>query len=37
MIPNKYKELIGLAVAAAIRSRTQVMFHTELTRLNDRR
>ena len=32
-IPNKYKELIGLAVSAATRCRYCVYFHTEAARL----
>lgn len=32
-IPNKYKELIGLAVAGATRCRYCAMFHTETARL----
>jgi AhpD family alkylhydroperoxidase len=33
-IPNKYKELIGLAVSGATRCRYCALFHTELARLN---
>ncbi len=33
-IPNKYKELIGLAVAGATRCRYCALFHTEAARLN---
>ena len=33
LIPNKYKELIGLAVAAATRCRYCALFHTEAARL----
>lgn len=33
-IPNKYKELIGLAVAGATRCRYCALFHTEGARLN---
>jgi AhpD family alkylhydroperoxidase len=33
-IPNKYRELIGLAVAAVTRCRYCVTYHTELARLN---
>jgi len=32
-IPNKYKELIGLAVASATRCRYCALFHTEAARL----
>lgn len=32
-IPNKYKELIGVAVAAAIKCRYCVYFHTEAAKL----
>lgn len=32
-IPNKYKELIGLAVSAATRCRYCTLFHTEAARL----
>lgn len=32
-IPNKYKELIGLGVAAATRCRYCVLFHTEAAKL----
>ena len=32
-IPNKYKELIGLAVSGATRCRYCVYFHTEAARL----
>jgi AhpD family alkylhydroperoxidase len=33
-IPNKYRELIGLAVAAATRCRYCTLFHTEVAKLN---
>src|SRR6476659_1615777 len=33
-IPNKYKELIGLAVSGATRCRYCALFHTEGARLN---
>ncbi|MBI5493922.1 MAG: carboxymuconolactone decarboxylase family protein [Deltaproteobacteria bacterium] len=33
-IPNKYKELIGLAVSGATRCRYCALFHTEAARLN---
>ena len=33
-IPNKYKELIGLAVAGATRCKYCTLFHTEAARLN---
>jgi len=33
-IPNKYKELIGLAVSGATRCRYCTLFHTEAARLN---
>lgn len=33
-IPNKYKELIGLAVAGATRCRYCALFHTEAARLH---
>jgi AhpD family alkylhydroperoxidase len=33
-IPNKYKELIGLAVSGATRCRYCQLFHTEAARLN---
>ncbi len=33
-IPNKYKELIGVAVAGATRCRYCALFHTEAARLN---
>jgi AhpD family alkylhydroperoxidase len=33
-IPNKYKELIGIAVAGATRCRYCTLFHTEAARLN---
>ncbi len=33
-IPNKYRELIGLAVAAATRCRYCTFFHTEMAKLN---
>ena len=32
-IPNKYKELIGIAVSGATRCRYCVYFHTEVARL----
>lgn len=34
LIPNKYKELIGLAISATTRCRYCVLFHTEAARLN---
>jgi AhpD family alkylhydroperoxidase len=34
LIPNKYKELIGLAVSGATRCRYCVLFHTEAARLH---
>ena len=34
LIPNKYKELIGLSVSAVTRCRYCVLFHTEAARLN---
>jgi AhpD family alkylhydroperoxidase len=34
LIPNKYKELIGLAIAAALRCRYGVLLHTEAARLH---
>jgi AhpD family alkylhydroperoxidase len=34
LIPNKYKELIGLSVAAVTRCRYCALFHTEAARLN---
>lgn len=33
-IPNKYRELIGLAVAAATRCRYCTFFHAEMAKLN---
>lgn len=33
-IPNKYRELIGVAVAAATKCEYCVFFHTEMARLN---
>jgi len=33
-IPNKYKELIGLAVAATIKCRYCTLFHTEAAKAN---
>jgi AhpD family alkylhydroperoxidase len=33
-IPNKYRELIGVAVAAATRCRYCAVYHTELAKLN---
>lgn len=33
LIPNKYKELIGLAIAAVTRCRYCVLFHTESAKL----
>lgn len=33
-IPNKYRELIGVAVSAATRCRYCTLFHTEMARLN---
>lgn len=33
-IPNKYRELIGLAIAAATKCRYCAVFHTEVARLN---
>jgi len=33
-IPNKYRELIGLGVAAATKCRYCVLFHTEAAKLN---
>ena len=33
LIPNKYKELIGLAVAAVTRCRYCTLFHTEAAKL----
>lgn len=33
-IPNKYKDLIGIAVSGATRCRYCVLFHTEAARLN---
>jgi AhpD family alkylhydroperoxidase len=34
LIPNKYKELIGLAIAAVTRCRYGVLLHTEAARLH---
>ncbi|MFN2588082.1 MAG: carboxymuconolactone decarboxylase family protein [Actinomycetota bacterium] len=34
LIPNKYKELIGLSVSAVTRCRYCVLFHSEAARLN---
>lgn len=34
LIPNKYKELMGLAIAAVSRCRYCALFHTEAARLN---
>ncbi len=34
LIPNKYKELIGLAIAAVTRCRYCALFHTEAAKLN---
>jgi len=33
-IPNKYKELIGVGISAAVRCRYCSMFHTEMAKLN---
>jgi len=33
-IPNKYRELIGVAVAASMKCRYCAVFHTEAARLN---
>ncbi|HET9451704.1 MAG TPA: carboxymuconolactone decarboxylase family protein [Aggregicoccus sp.] len=33
-VPNKYKELIGLGIAAATKCRYCTLFHTEVARLN---
>jgi AhpD family alkylhydroperoxidase len=33
-IPNKYRELIGLALAAATKCRYCISYHTEVARLN---
>src|SRR5438132_10139338 len=33
LVPNKYKELIGLAVAAVSRCRYGILLHTEAARL----
>ena len=33
-IPNKYRELIGLGIAATTRCRYCTLFHTEMARLN---
>jgi len=33
-IPNKYRELIGLAVSAATKCRYCALYHTELAKLN---
>ena len=35
-IPNKYKELMGLAVSGATRCKYCALFHTEAARLSDR-
>lgn len=34
LIPNKYKELIGLAISAVTRCRYCALFHTEAAKLN---
>jgi AhpD family alkylhydroperoxidase len=34
VIPNKYKELIGVGISAAVRCRYCSLFHTEMARLN---
>lgn len=34
-IPNKYRELIGLGIAAVIKCRYCMFFHTEAAKLND--
>jgi AhpD family alkylhydroperoxidase len=33
-IPNKYKELIGVGISAAVRCRYCSLFHTEMAKLN---
>ena len=33
-IPNKYKELIGVGISAAVRCRFCSLFHTEMAKLN---
>jgi AhpD family alkylhydroperoxidase len=33
-IPNKYKELIGVGISAALRCRYCSLFHTEMAKLN---
>jgi len=33
-IPNKYKELIGVGISAAVRCRYCTLFHTEMAKLN---
>lgn len=33
-IPNKYKELMGVAISAAVRCRYCSLFHTEMAKLN---
>ena len=33
-IPNKYRELIGLGIAAVIKCRYCIFFHTEVAKLN---
>jgi AhpD family alkylhydroperoxidase len=33
-VPNKYRELLGLAVSAATKCRYCVFFHTEMAKLN---
>jgi AhpD family alkylhydroperoxidase len=33
-VPNKYRELIGLGIAAVTKCRYCVLFHTEIARLN---
>lgn len=33
-VPNKYRELIGLAIAAVTKCRYCTLFHTEMARLN---
>jgi AhpD family alkylhydroperoxidase len=33
-IPNKYKELIGVAISAAVHCRYCSLFHTEMAKLN---
>ncbi len=33
-IPNKYKELIGIAISAATRCKYCTVFHTEMAKLN---